>query len=100
MIIHDLFHVFMIIPFQFKHLRWWIKNEIKYNKTNLLMIPPARNVFDKANMEMLPEGIVTSENINYVPLQNLLDHSTKRYLYLCIVICLFFSVIIPILVNK
>ena len=70
--------------FQFVNLRWWIKNEIKINQVNLSEIPPARNVFQQAHIDMLPEGITTSGVVSYVPLQNLLDHSTKRYLCVCV----------------
>ena len=70
--------------FQFVNLRWWIKNEIKINQVNLYEIPPAQNVFQQAHIDMLPEGITTSGVVSYIPLQNLLDHSTKRYLCVCV----------------
>ena len=66
--------------FQFVNLRWWIK----INQVNLSEIPPAQNVFQQAHIDMLPEGITTSGVVSYVPLQNLLDHSTKRYLCVCV----------------
>ena len=71
--------------FQFVNLRWWIK----INQVNLSEIPPAQNVFQQAHIDMLPEGITTSGVVSYVPLQNLLDHSTKRYLCVCVLILLY-----------
>ena len=61
-----------------RDLRWWILNELTVKKSDLRTIPPVKKVFREAESVMLPEGIQVEEEVVFVPLQELLDHTTCR----------------------
>ena len=61
-----------------RDLRWWILNELTVKKSDLRTIPPVKKVIREAESVMLPEGIQVEEEVAFVPLQKLLDHTTCR----------------------
>ena len=64
-------------------MRWWLFNQLKVKKTNLLTIPPASTIFRDAEAAILPDGMTVDRDTMCatVPLQSLLDKTVTRYLF-------------------
>ena len=61
-------------------MRWWLFNQVKVKRTNLLTIPPARTIFRDAEAAILPDGMTVDRETMCasVPLQSLLDKTVIR----------------------